>query len=100
MVQANTFGMEPVPGITRKCDSRSLESSAGAIKGVTDEGMPGGREVDADLMGASRFDADFQERFPFTPLQYADEAQCMSAGRACGMERPEARVRNRPRSVS
>jgi hypothetical protein len=60
MAKIKTLRMKQVAAVSGE-RIRVTDSSSGGIKRVTHQRVPGEREMNADLVGPSRFDPDFQQ---------------------------------------
>ena len=77
MSQAESLCVEEIAAVSGKACLRFLENSARGVKGIAHEGVACRGQVNANLVGPSRFDAHFQETRTFPPLQDPYMAQGM-----------------------
>jgi hypothetical protein len=81
--------MQQITRVTGEGAGAVERSAARAVERISQQGMAGGREVDADLMGAPRRDPHVAQECSFAPLEHPDLAVGRPAGGRSAVDRSQ-----------
>ena len=95
VLEAQTFGVQPISGVAGQGGPIVLESTSGGIERIAHQRIPHRSQVDADLVRPSGVDLHFNQRARTSNFQDVNSTERPFARTGCRVNGPQLRMRDR-----